>query len=145
MLVMYQHCVIEWVHGGGNMTIGQNIKRIRKEKKVSQEELKQKTGIAVETISRWEHDKFTPNIKQVERIAAALEVTPFDIMGFDYWDATIDNKQLCNEVAALEAVDSAYGEAVSKVFTDFLSLNDTGRRKAAEYIADLTEQPKYTK
>lgn len=127
------------------MTIGQNIKRIRKEKKVSQEELKQKTGIAVETISRWEHDRFKPNIKQVERIATALEVTPFDIMGFDYWDATIDTKQLCNEVSALEVVNSTYGGEAVSILTDFLSLNDTGKRKAAEYITDLSEQPKYTK
>lgn len=125
--------------------VGENIKRIRKEKGITQKQLASASGLSVTSIQYYECGKFKPKIEQVERLAAALEVTPFDIMGFDYWDATIDNKQLCNEVAALEAVDSAYGEAVFKVFSDFLSLNDTGKRKAADYIADLTEQPKYTK
>ena len=127
------------------MTIGRNIKRIRKEKKISQEELKQKTGIAVETISRWENDKFKPNIKQIERIATALEVTPFDIMGADYWDSTMNVQQIASEAAVLDSVSSAYGEEAVSILTDFLSLNDTGKRKAAEYITDLSEQPKYNR
>lgn len=125
------------------MTTGKTIRKLRKEKGITQKKLSELTGIAEITIRQYEADKYSPKLQQAEKIATALEVTPFDIMGFAYWDATVDVKQLRNEIAALEAVDSAYGEAVFKVFSDFLSLNDTGRRKAAEYIADLTEQPKY--
>lgn len=131
------------------MTTGKTIRKLRKEKGITQKKLSELTGIAEITIRQYEAEKYSPKYQQVERIASALNVHPADIMGNSYyyelWDATIDNKQLCNEVAALEAVDSAYGEAVFKVLSDFLTLNDTGRRKAAEYIADLTEQTKYTK
>lgn len=76
------------------MTIGRNIKRIRKGKGISQEELKQKTGIAVETISRWENDKFKPNIKQIERLATALGVSPSELMGTDFEEKVFCYKPL---------------------------------------------------
>lgn len=132
------------------MTTGKTIRKLRKEKGITQKKLSELTGIAEITIRQYEAEKYSPKYQQVERIASALNVHPADIMGNSYYYELLDSnmkevQQIVNEVTALEAIDSACGKAVSKVFSDFLTLNDTGRRKAAEYIADLTEQPKYTK
>ena len=127
------------------MSIGQNIRKIRKEKGITQKKLSELCGIAEVTIRKYEAEKFIPKVPQVERIAKGLDVSPFDIMGVDYWDTTIDTGQLAKEVSALDSVGSAYGEDAVQLLSDFLSLNDTGKRKAAEYVSDLTEQPKYKK
>lgn len=142
---IFSPLVLEWVQEVKQMTIGKTIRALRKEKGITQKKLSELTGIATITIQEYEADKYVPQLKRIERIAAALGVSPFEIMGAEYWDLTSNNQQLVNAVAAFEAVDSAYGEEATKILNDFLTLNDTGKRKAAEYIADLTEQPKYTK
>lgn len=125
--------------------VSENIKRIRKEKGITQKQLASDSGLSVTSIQYYECGKFKPKIEQVERLAAALDVSPSELMGADYWDSTMSVQQIASEAAALDSVSSACGEEAVSILTDFLSLNDTGRRKAAEYIADLTEQPKYTK
>lgn len=127
------------------MKIGEKLKQIRKEKKVSQIKLAEITGIAAETISRYEHNTGNPTVKQIEKLAGALDVTPFDLMGAAYWDYGIDSEKISNEAATLDSVSKFFGKSPAKVLTDYLSLNETGQQKAADYIADLTEQPKYTK
>lgn len=121
------------------MTVGQNIKVIRKEKGITQKKLSELTGLAEITIRQYEADKFTPKIQQVEKIASALNVTPFDIMGVDYFDATTNSEQLQKEVSVFDTISSLYGREASEILNDFLSLNDDGKRKASDYISDLVQ------
>ena len=142
--------VIEWAHEVMEMTSGEAIRKFRKEKGITQKKLSELTGIAEITIRQYEADKYSPKYQQIEKIASALNVHPADIMGnpyyYELWDSNMKEvQQIVKEATALDSVGAAYGEAAVSVLTDFLSLNDTGRRKAAEYIADLTEQTKYTK
>lgn len=126
--------MIEWVYGGDKMTIGQNIKTIRKEKKITQKALAQGTGIAEATIVRYEKEKFIPTIKQVEKIAEYLDVTPYDIMGVSYWNEKVDTESLASEVKLFEDIEKLYGENISSLFNDLLSLNPEGQEKASDYI-----------
>lgn len=137
--------MIEWVHGGDSVSVGENIRKIRKEKGLTQKQLFELSGISEVTIRKYESGRFNPKIPQVERLAVALDVHPSALLGADYWDSTMNVQQTANETATLDSIGSVYGEQAVSILTDFLSLNDTGRRKAAEYIADLTEQTKYTK
>lgn len=121
------------------MTVGQNIKVIRKEKGITQKKLSELTGLAEITIRQYEADKFTPKIQQVEKIASALNVTPFDIMGVDYFDATTNSEQLQKEISVFDTISSLYGHETSEILNDFLSLNDDGKRKASDYISDLVQ------
>lgn len=125
--------------------VGENIKRIRKEKKITQKQLAVSSGLSVTSIQYYECGKFKPKFEQVERIAEAMNVSPFEIMGAEYWDMTENVQRISNEAAALDSVGSAYGEQSVQLLTDFLSLNEQGRQKAIDYITDLTEQPKYKK
>lgn len=121
------------------MTVGQNIKVIRKEKGITQKKLSELTGLAEITIRQYEADKFTPKIQQVEKIASALNVTPFDIMGVDYFDATTNSEQLQKDISVFDTISSFYGHEASEILNDFLSLNDDGKRKASDYISDLVQ------
>lgn len=140
-----RHHVIEWVHGGGKMTVGENIRRLRKEKRITQKKLSELTGIAEVTIRKYESGKFTPKIPQVERIARGLQVHPSEILGIDYWDSSLNVQQIADEAGTLDSVSASFGESAVQLLSSFLSLNDKGKQKAVEYIADLTEQPKYQK
>lgn len=68
------------------MTVGENIKRIRKERGLTQKELGERLGMTQSAIWQFESDKTSPKIETVEKIATALDVTPYDLMGHEYWD-----------------------------------------------------------
>lgn len=56
------------------MSIGRNVRRIRKEKGFSIMDLKEKTGLSKSTISDLENDKSSPTIDTLQKIADALGV-----------------------------------------------------------------------
>lgn len=55
-------------------TVGMNIKRLRKERKMTQGDLAEKAGIQRETISKYESGKLTPPPYNLESIEKALKV-----------------------------------------------------------------------
>lgn len=57
------------------MTIGTNIKRLRKGR-MTQEELAEEMGVAQTTIARWESGGANPSFEQVKKLAELLEITP---------------------------------------------------------------------
>lgn len=64
-------------------TFGQKLKRIRKEKGLSQTELAKITGISNATLSAYEHDHISePKLAFIEWICKALGVTATEMLGF---------------------------------------------------------------
>lgn len=55
---------------------GENLKRIRQEKGVSQRMLAQMLSIDESNISKWENNKISPQVAWVYKIAEKLEVNP---------------------------------------------------------------------
>lgn len=66
------------------MTIGENIKRIRKEKGLTQKALGKLCGINEATIRKYELGKLNPKIETVQRIANALNVSVLDILNYEF-------------------------------------------------------------
>jgi transcriptional regulator with XRE-family HTH domain len=56
------------------MSIGEKVRKIRKEKGLSIMDLKEKTGLSKSTISDLENDKSSPTIDTLQKIADALDV-----------------------------------------------------------------------
>lgn len=72
------------------MSIGENIKRIRTEKKMTQKELGEKLGgISQQQIGRWENGNAKPKIDTIQKIAQALGVYLGDI----YEDDNLPNSK----------------------------------------------------
>ncbi|MBQ8551651.1 MAG: helix-turn-helix transcriptional regulator [Clostridia bacterium] len=69
------------------MSIGQNIKKYRKEKGYTQRELADLIGVSVQAISKWETDTGAPDISQVVPLASALDISTDAL--FDYEHHTI--------------------------------------------------------
>ena len=61
-------------NGSGNETVGMNIRRLRKERGMTQDDLAVKTGIQRATISKYESNKLTPPPYNLVEIEKALKV-----------------------------------------------------------------------
>ncbi|PKV52454.1 helix-turn-helix protein [Aquimarina sp. MAR_2010_214] len=57
------------------MTLGQQITKLRKQKKLSQNELGKKVGTSGDIIGRYERDEVKPSIEVAAKIADILEVS----------------------------------------------------------------------
>jgi len=57
------------------MTLGQNITRLRKQKKLSQNSLGKNVGTSGDIIGRYERDEVKPSIEVASKIADNLEVS----------------------------------------------------------------------
>ena len=67
-----------------NETMGQIIRRLRKERNLTQEELAEQLNITYQAVSRWENDTGMPDISQIVPLATVFGVTTdvlFNIAG----------------------------------------------------------------
>lgn len=63
--------------------IGENIKRLRKAKSVTQEQIAEVLGISVTAVSKWERGETYPDITLLFPLAHYFEVTLDELMGYD--------------------------------------------------------------
>lgn len=61
--------------------IGENLRRIMKEKNITQEELSYRTGIAQPSISRYLNGKTMPTVRPIHKITRAIECTVDELIG----------------------------------------------------------------
>lgn len=57
------------------ITFGKRLTEVRKDKKLSQEEIAKKVGVHGAVIGRYERDEVKPSIEMAAQIATALEVS----------------------------------------------------------------------
>lgn len=74
--------------------LGNNIKTARKKLKITQKELATRLGIAEITIRKYENGDREPNLETIEKLAAALEVTPYELLGGASPTATSEDKHI---------------------------------------------------
>ncbi len=81
------------------MTLGQIMQKIRKEKGYTQKQLAEKCGMATGTIQQYELNKREPRREQLQKIATALNVPLYELMGFDGSIRVNGNKQRPFDIA----------------------------------------------
>lgn len=77
------------------MKIGENIKRIRKEKGLTQKALGELCGINEANIRKYENNKQNPKLETARKIATALGVDVWELIEFNIMDA--DHRNLFEE------------------------------------------------
>lgn len=130
------------------MNIGLKIKEYRKSKGLTQKELADKIGVAVNTISRYEIGERVPTLKIIYDIAEALNTDIGNILNDDL--ALAEALDDLHHIYKLGLNPEDYGYEVNDdqrviMLKKYDSLNALGQQKANEYITDLSEQEKYTK
>ena len=88
------------------MTIGEKIRKYRKEKGLTQQELAQITNIPINTLQRYERDEVEAPIKRVVTIAHALGVYPLAILTDTQQEPFDKVSPLANELLALNSLFS---------------------------------------
>ena len=81
------------------MTLGQIMQKICKEKGYTQKQLAEKCGMATGTIQQYELNKREPRREQLQKIATALNVPLYELMGFDGSIRVNGNKQRPFDIA----------------------------------------------
>lgn len=64
------------------MTIGTNIKRLRQNKGVTQEQLGAVLGISSQAVSKWENDSALPDILALPVLADYFGISINELMGY---------------------------------------------------------------
>lgn len=156
------------------MTVGENIKRIRLEKGLTQKQLGEKCNPKMKdsAIRRYELGNSKPKIETIQRIANALEVPISELddsLSFDNtllrlfsgaWqlDEIIDKKTSVSyalEEMIKEKLDF-YNHVANieheklqpgdeVILGYFHEANDLGKDKIIDYASDIVENPKYRK
>ena len=133
------------------MTFGENVKKIRESKGLSQRILGEKMNVTQQTIAQYEKLTDLPKIATVRRIADALEV---DIS--ELYDNPM--KQTAREVArdhivkTTETINAAINKRIESyspdeereyLLSNYDSVNDEGKQKIVEYSEDIASNEKY--
>ena len=65
------------------LNIGETIKKLRKERDITQEEFAEVLGVSCQSVSRWENDSCYPDIELIPIIAAFFDISTDKLMGID--------------------------------------------------------------
>ena len=118
------------------MTIspGARIKELRTLAGMSQEELGGRVGVQRAAINKYEKGA-VENIplKTIEKIASVFDVSPTYIVG---WNGDGSNP-LSAEVKVLQGVKRFFGKDSVDILEDYLSLNDTGKKRVRQYLDEI--------
>lgn len=102
-----------------------NLKYIRKQKKLSQQELADKIGVDRSTIGYWENGKADPTLLNVQKLSDALKVNIIDLVGKDL---SIDNEHTTKTFTEEEKK-----EALKQVLKDKGFLNDNEEMSTEDF------------
>lgn len=75
-----------------NISLGENIKKLRKNKGLTQDKLSEITKISIASIQRYESGKRQPNIQTLNKIAIALDVPLNELLGANATTNDIEKK-----------------------------------------------------
>lgn len=126
--------------------IGQNIKKARKEKGITQKKLGEILGVSQAAIGQFENEKSNPKIETLEKIASALEI-PLALLlsaeSEDMYDSMTSKEfELHQDMYCVSVLDDKF---IKEIMQCFAKLNDTGKQKVADYANDLCLAEQYLK
>lgn len=148
------------------MTVGENIKRIRREKGLTQKKLGELCGINEVQIRRYElgGKNANPKIETLHKIASGLEVSiilliegcedkyPLNTEDYQidiYNSMTDDEKKLFAQHGEFAVRTDKKAEFITlsdkeKYLECYNNLNTLGKKEAVKRVQELTEIPRYT-
>ena len=152
------------------MTIGEEIRRVRKELHMTQAELAKKCGLNRNTIYSYEKEFVAPSMQTLVKIARALGLEDYHFLKFEFkkeresmtavrrGDVNKVNELIqlpeyknTKPILELALENMPDNEQDLKIFytqvllTDYCKLNNLGQEEARKRVQELTEIPRYQK
>lgn len=115
------------------MSLGENIRKIRKEKGYSILKLRELTGLSKSTISEIENDKSSPTFETLNKIAKALEIKVETLISYDQlneWD---------NEYPDLKEADDDFDEETRAIARDMKNLSSNKKQLLHNLIKTMIQ------
>lgn len=91
--------------------VGRTIRRLRKERGLTQEELAEQLGVTAQAVSKWENETGMPDISQIVPLAGVFGVSTDVIFGLDTTTAGEDVTKILRDAEA----DKVRGGAASYI------------------------------
>ena len=126
------------------MTVGEKIRKTRKQKKMTQNTLAGLTGLAAITIRQYEANKYIPKIENLSKIAQTIREYDTDD---DVWNSLIktNDGKLHQEIETkiINCNFQLNGEQ-RLILSLFDALNADGKKEALKRIKELSFIPAYS-
>ena len=90
------------------ITIGENIRKMRTEQNITQEQLAEALEVSPQAVSRWENEATYPDITLLPVIAGYFDVTVDELLGVDIERKEEEINKILDEVQKLEHVGKSY-------------------------------------
>lgn len=116
------------------MEFNERLRTIRKENGLTQAELAEKAGIAVNSVRLYESGKVIPKLDTIARIARAMGLTASDFVG-GQWGKFQGG--FCSEKEVQQ------DDREARLIYYFQNLNEDGQATALERLEELTQLTKY--
>ena len=141
------------------VTVGERIQAARKNAGMKQSELAEKLGVAVVTIGQYERGKRQPRLEQLEAIAAALGVEPWELSGhtgiripMPEYPLPVPTQEQVDRMTQPELeyyylrllADSDPDDLKGRYLDNYEKLNKLGRVEAVIRTKELTRLHEYT-
>lgn len=97
------------------ITIGENIKRLRKEKDITQEKLSEALNVSVTAVSKWERGETYPDITLIFPLAHYFNVSLDELMGYNKEKIEQDIKDTLDEYLKISKSYSTHNEALKYI------------------------------
>lgn len=83
------------------MSIGEKIADLRRRDKMSQEDLAEKVGVARQTISKWELDETSPDIKQAKELSKIFHISLDELVGNEIQNVVVEKISNTEKLAGM--------------------------------------------
>ena len=126
------------------MTMGERIRILRKQHKMSMEELGSKLGVGKSAILKYEKGQ-VENLPRstIEKMAILFGVSPSYLMCFDEWDK--NSEHLSDEVVLIERIQAKWGKEMVMIMQNYYELNADGQSTLLNISESLCELSKFKK
>ena len=107
------------------LTIGENIRKLRREKDMTQEKLAERLGVTYQSVSRWENGTAYPDMELLPAISDIFSVSVDELLGISESEKEKRAEELCDEFCRIQNLPASDGEEGEKL------------RRLAEIVVEL--------
>lgn len=125
------------------MELGEKIKHLRKEARMTQEELGDLIGVTKASVQKYENGSIVNlKIETINKLSNIFNVTPAYLMGWDKFDEELSVQDIQDEVKFIKKIQDQFGYVGTELYNVVMDLNEEGFRKVLFYAEDIQDRYK---